>query len=209
MEMSQLYSTHNHFNYQTNGHQLALNVKDVGAINTTSLISEGPEVSMQRAISSQYETSGETPNLLAFHSTQCFDDFNHCSQQTTQIQSQYNEMQINSNPTSNPINCYTNESEMQYWASHTPHTPVLNQLNMTSIMSPHVQSLSNFCFPIPTQIQTNNKNHSNDSNKMIITSEDQFIDSYDRFPMNPSILLNKNSIEFQNKFGINSLGLNS
>lgn len=193
MEMSQLYATHNHFNYQTNGHQSTLNVsavKDVGAVNTTSLSGEEPDLSALRLCAQAYDKS-ELFNALAFPTAHPFDSFGHCLEQSseTPTHSHYSDTQINANAIQTPINRYANEAPIQYWASHTP----LNQLNMTSIMSPHVQSLNNFCLPIcqSNQIESNIANETNNNEDLFANS----FNAFNKFQFNANAISEMSSIK--------------
>ncbi|XP_054159404.1 muscle-specific homeobox protein tinman-like [Oppia nitens] len=157
--MSQYYS--NPFNYYQNGGQLMpYEARDgntdtiINAFYSTGFNPESNELSVPK--STCYEQNGEAFNLLALHSH----PYNYCDEYSTfytqhinESQTQFNEMQINTNSTSNAINSNTNESEMQYWSS--PATPAISQFNMSSIMSPRIQNLSNFCLPVCHQNITN------------------------------------------------------
>jgi hypothetical protein len=199
MEISQLYSSN--FNYQPSGQQF--NAKDVSA---TSFTFEEQETPIQRA-STTYNNNVDHLNLLTFHSHSAnyLDDYSFSSQPINEIQPQYNN--LNESHASDSL--YTLGTEgltpLHYWPSQGQQ---INQFNMTSIMSPHVQNLSNFCFPMcqnSLQTQSNATNQMNDLLR-ITNSGDQYNNSNiaNKYQENDESIVSRNATEVQipdnNKF---------
>jgi hypothetical protein len=194
MEISQLYSSN--FNYNPSGQQF--NAKDVSA---TSFTFEEQETHIQRA-----PNNVDHLNLLTFHSTNYLDDYTFSSQPINEIQPQYNN--LNESHASDSL--YTLGTEglnpLHYWPSQGQQ---INQFNMTSIMSPHVQNLSNFCFPMcqnSLQTQSNTTNQMNELLRMT-NSGDQYNNNSNianKYQENDESIVSRNGTEIQipdtNKF---------